>query len=219
MYATIMQMTQVFTIRHGETPWNAEGRLQGHANIPLAPKGLAQAKALAQSLKDHEFTAIYSSDLDRAFQTAECIALHHNIPIKIDARLREKNLGVFQSLTRPEISQHYPEEFEKYQSNNPDYQVPQGESNRQFYQRCIDCFDEIAIRHMGEKVLVVAHGGVLGNLFKYTVGIPLEMPRRFELLNTSLNIFTHKQETWILESWGNLSHLQHIPQNHSLDDL
>ncbi len=89
MYATIMQMTQVFTIRHGETPWNAEGRLQGHANIPLAPKGLAQAQALAQSLKNHEFTAIYSSDLDRAFQTAECIALHHNIPIKIDARLRE----------------------------------------------------------------------------------------------------------------------------------
>lgn len=215
----MQSMTQLFTIRHGETPWNTEGRLQGHANIPLAPKGLAQAQALAQSLKDQAFTAIYSSDLDRAYQTAECIALHHRIPIKIDARLREKNLGVFQGLTREEIAQQLPDEFAIYQQNNPDYQVPEGESNRQFFQRCIDCFDEIALRHTGEKVLVVAHGGVLGNLFKYTVGIPLEMPRRFELLNTSLNIFTHKHATWILESWGNLSHLQHFPQNHSLDDL
>jgi probable phosphoglycerate mutase len=215
-----MQLTQLFTIRHGETPWNAEGRLQGHVNIPLAPKGFQQAHALAKSLKSYQFSAIYSSDLDRAYQTAECIAALHNIPIRTDVRLREKNLGVFQGLTRSEIAQHFPEEFQKYEKNHPDYQVPQGESNRQFFQRCIHCFEDIAQQHLGEKILVVAHGGVLGNFFKYTVGVPLEMPRRFELLNTSLNIFTHKQGMWVLESWGNLSHLQQASQNHqSLDDL
>lgn len=210
-----MQPTQVFVVRHGETTWNQEGRLQGHNDSPLTTKGIAQAKALGENLKNHEFDAIYSSDLPRARNTAEHIATEKHCHIKLDVELRERNLGIFQGFTRAELMLKYPQQAKRYMDFEPDFVIPQGESLTQFRQRCMRCFNRIAEAHPEGKILVVTHGGVLTNLFKTVVGIPLETQRNFVLLNTSLNVFSYKQGQWMLETWGDLNHLQNL---NAMDD-
>lgn len=207
---------QVFLVRHGETLWNLQGRMQGFSDSPLTDVGIAQAAALAESLKNHSFSIIYSSDLSRAAQTAEQVALRQGKQVFLDTRLREKNLGIFQGLTQSEIAQQFPQEYTLYKTNKADYVVPQGESGKQFFDRTISFFKELPEKHVsGSCILVVAHGGVLTNFFKYTQGIPLETPRHFTILNTSLNVFSYKENHWLLERWGDLSHLSYL---RSLDD-
>ncbi|OQW95963.1 MAG: hypothetical protein BWK79_00525 [Beggiatoa sp. IS2] len=210
-----MQTTQIFLTRHGETQWNSERRMQGHLDSPLTAVGIAQARALANNLKDYHFSALYSSDLVRAYQTAQYIAETTSLEILVDSRLRERNLGLFQGLTTQELAEKSPQAFQSYQ-NNPDFVVPEGESARQFFSRCVICLNEIARKHPREQVLVVAHGGVLNQFFRYVLNIPLEIPRKFSIFNTSLNIFSYQSESWMLESWGNLAHLQSL---RTLDEL
>jgi probable phosphoglycerate mutase len=202
-----MQVTRLFLVRHGESQWNVEGRIQGHLDSLLTTVGLAQAEALAESLKAHTFSALYSSDLNRAYETARCIAKRKDQDILVDVRLRERNLGIFQGFTRPELETRFPEEAAYYKTQ-VDYVVPQGESSRQFYKRCVTCFEELRQKYLGGSILVVTHGGVLGMFLKYVFNIPLEAPRRFEILNTSINIFSYKQDHWVLEVWGSLAHLR-----------
>ncbi|NJO15125.1 MAG: histidine phosphatase family protein [Thioploca sp.] len=202
-------MTKIFLIRHGETRWNSEHRIQGHIDSPLTPVGLAQAQALAQRLQAQTFAALYSSDLGRAYQTAQCLAQTTGLHILVDQRLRERNLGCLQGLTRSEAQQQFPQEYQLYKTLDPDYLIPAGESLRQFRQRCIICLEELAQQHPGEQVLVVSHGGVLINVFKHTLHLPYDMPRWFEIFNTSLNVFSYnKEDHWRLETWGDVSHWQ-----------
>lgn len=210
-----MKPTQVFVVRHGETTWNKEKRLQGHLDSELTAKGIAQAKALGENLKEHDFDAIYASDLTRTRLTAENVASEKHCPITLDPQLRERNLGIFQGYTRQELAEKFPEHAVPYLNNEPDYQIPQGETLRQFCQRTMDCFNKLVMQHKQGKILVVTHGGVLTCLFKKVVGVPLNTPRHFVLLNTSLNVFSYHKGDWTLESWGDLSHLQNMP---ALDD-
>lgn len=203
-------VTRIFLIRHGETLWNSEHRIQGHIDSPLTPTGLAQAQALAQRLQAQTFAALYSSDLGRAYQTAQCLAQTTHLPILVDQRLRERNLGCLQGLTRSEAQQQFPKEYQLYQTLDPDYLIPNGESLRQFRQRCISCLEELIKQHPGQRILVVSHGGVLINVFKHTLHLPYDMPRWFEIFNTSLNVFSYKEDHWRLETWGDVSHYQYI---------
>ena len=95
-------ITEFIVVRHGETAWNAQGRIQGHLDSPLNEEGLAQALLVGDRLAREPFAHLYSSDLGRALQTAQPIADHSGRPARIDARLRERNLGVFQGLTGAE---------------------------------------------------------------------------------------------------------------------
>jgi len=210
-----MQTTQIFLTRHGETQWNVERRMQGHSDSPLTTMGIAQANALANYLKGYPFSALYSSDLSRAYQTAQAIAATTSLEILTDLRLRERNLGIFQGLTTQELIEKFPQALQNYQ-NNSDFVVPSGESTRQFFNRCVVCMNEIARQHLGGKVLIVAHGGVLNQFFRYVLNIPLESPRKFSIFNTSLNVFSYQNENWILDSWGNLEHLRSL---NALDEL
>jgi probable phosphoglycerate mutase len=210
-----MQTTQIFLTRHGETGWNAEQRMQGHLDSPLTATGIAQAQALANSLVGQRFSALYSSDLGRAYRTAQYLAEVVSLEILTDSRLREKKLGLFQGLTRSELIERFPQEFRNYQ-DDPNFVVPEGESTTQFFDRCVICFNDIARQHPREKVLVVTHGGVLNQFFRYVLNIPLDAPRKFSIFNTSLNIFSYQNESWTLESWGNLNHLQSLK---TLDEL
>lgn len=201
-------VTHLFVIRHGETLWNTEEKMQGHLDSPLTEKGLSQIQSLAETLQFYQFVAIYTSDLPRAYHTAQRIAEKHQQPVLTDYRLREKNLGIFQGLSRQEILLKYPEEYQQYQLNTVNYAVPQGESTQQFFDRCVGCFEELVYKHNGERILVVTHGGVLGCLFRHVVSIPLNTPRHFSIHNTSINTFSHHIERgWSLQSWGNISHL------------
>jgi len=205
-----MTQTQLILIRHGETAWNLEHRMQGHLDSPLTDNGIAQAKALAQRLRTQSFSALYSSDLGRAYQTAQYIAETTGLTIQVKLELRERNLGDFQGLTRQEIGQLHPEEYANFQAASPDYVVPNGESLKQFRQRCVACFEQLVHQHVDEKILIVTHGGVLVNFLKHTLGLPYQTPRYFDISNTSINIFSYRDNQWFLTTWGDVSHYQQI---------
>ncbi len=202
-----MERTQVIIVRHGQTEWNIANIRQGHLDSPLTEEGIAQAKALARRLTRERFSALYSSDLGRAMQTARIIAQATEHEVIPDSRLRERHLGIFQGLVSGEIKEKYPEEYKLHRSLGPDYVIPGGESIRQQVARNIAYLNEIAVKHSGETIVVITHGGVLSGLFRHTFSIPFEAPRRFEFTNAGLNVFVYEQGSWFLQTWGDLSHL------------
>ena len=202
-----MQRTQLIIVRHGETEWNIKSIRQGNLDSRLTEKGMAQANALAQRLARESFTALYSSDLGRAVQTAEEVASVTGHEIITDPRLRERHLGIFQGLSGEEIKQKHPEEYKLHRSLGPDYVIPGGESVKQQVTRNIAYLNEIGSKHLGETIVVVTHGGVISGLFRHTLSIPFNAPRRFEFTNAGLNIFAYEEGDWFLLTWGDVSHL------------
>lgn len=205
------QPTRIILIRHGETAWNAERRLQGHIDIALNAEGERQAEALAGALANERFDAIVSSDLKRAHQTAGAVARLHGVAVDTDPTLRERCYGGFEGLLYAEIEQRYPVEFAAWQSRDIDSTMPDGERRaetfRQFYQRSIDGILAWANRYPGGTVAVVAHGGVLECAYRAAMGLSLETPRSFKVMNASINRFTTQPGKLVLQSWGEVSHL------------
>lgn len=203
-----MGSTTVIIVRHGETLWNRERRMQGQTDSVLSDLGRAQARALGARMARITFTALYTSDLTRAYDTARHIAEHSGHAIVADARLRERAFGVFEGLTRDEIARRYPQEYALFESRDPDHVIPGGESARQFMARSLGCLDEIAARHRGETAVVVTHGLVLDIVWRRATGAALATPRPLPLLNASLNFFRLNGSRWELEAWGDVSHLE-----------
>jgi probable phosphoglycerate mutase len=203
-----MDRTKMIVVRHGETEWNIKGIRQGHLDSRLTAKGLAQAKALGARLEREKFTALYSSDLGRAVDTAREIAKFTGHPIIADARLRERHLGIFQGLNAEEISAKYPDERRLMRSEGPGYVIPGGESMVQQVERNIACLNDLAAKHRGEQIVVVTHGGVVSGFFRHTLEISLEAPRRFEFVNAGVNVFAREDDNWMLLTWGDISHLE-----------
>lgn len=202
-----MQRTQLIIVRHGQTEWNIKGIRQGHLDSPLTGRGLAQAKALGQRLAREKFSVLYSSDLGRAVETAREIVSVTGHQIVTDERLRERHLGIFQGLNADEINERYPEERRLLRTSGPGYVIPGGESMIQQVERNVAFFDSLAVRHAGETIVVVTHGGVVSGFFRHTLAIPLDAPRRFEFVNAGLNVFAHEDGNWMLLTWGDVSHL------------
>jgi 2,3-bisphosphoglycerate-dependent phosphoglycerate mutase len=209
------QPTTIIALRHGETEWNRIGRQQGHQDSPLTPLGRQQAQAMADALVGRSVQAIYSSDLGRARETADIIAGRLGLPVCTDVRLRERNLGILEGHTMASFAEEHPTDARALKSGDPDYVIPGGESARQRSVRNIGFVDSISQAHAGGTVLIVAHGGVLNSFFRRAVGLPLEVPRQFSLLNAAINTFTVAGSEWRLVTWGDVSHLHGIP---TLDD-
>ncbi|WP_338867382.1 histidine phosphatase family protein [Myxococcus stipitatus] len=200
--------TELILLRHGETEWNALGLLQGHLDSPLSTEGLRQADALAARLSTLSFSALYSSDLGRALETARRIATRTGHEVHPDARLRERGLGLLEGLTREEARQRHPEIFGEYATNAPDYVVPGGESSAQRLSHAVQCLGDVGKRHPGERVVVVTHGGVLSSFFRHSLGIPPNTPRAFSVRNACWNQFDYHQGAFTLVTWGDLTHLR-----------
>jgi probable phosphoglycerate mutase len=201
-------MSQLILIRHGETEWNRERRMQGHADSPLSEKGLRQAILLAQRMKKIEFKAFYSSDSGRAAETARFITDATGRPVLLEPRLRERNFGVFEGLTGPEMQERHPEAYARFKNREPDYVVPGGESARAFRDRALACLAEIATRHENELVVVVTHGLVCDVAYRAAYGLDLMAPRNFELVNAGINRFRFDGAAWHCEVWGDAGHLE-----------
>ncbi len=200
--------TRICLVRHGETAWNAERRLQGHTDIPLNDTGLAQARATAVSLAGERFDAVYSSDLTRARQTVEAITAGNGLTPGLDAGLRERHYGSFQALTYDEARTRFPADYQRFESRDPDFVFPQGgESLRSFAGRIHTALERIVRTHQGGTVLVVTHGGVLDVAHRLATGKPLEAPRDFTIPNAALNWIGHDGETWSLIAWAEQRHL------------
>lgn len=203
--------TTVLLIRHGETPWNAVRRLQGHIDIPLNAEGQRQADAMGRALQGETLSAIVASDLQRARQTAQALASHHALPVQSDAQLRERCYGAFEGLLYADIEQRYPLEYAAWQARHVDALMPPGErigeSFRQFYRRVVDGITAWAGRHDGQTIALVAHGGVLECAYRAATGMALDSPRNFAVKNASINRLSFSDGKLTLLDWGDVAHL------------
>lgn len=200
---------RICLVRHGETPWNAERRLQGHLDVPLNEVGLVQAEATARSLAEHRFAAIYASDLTRALQTAAPSARACRLEARPTPALRERHYGAFQGLTYAEAADRYPDAYHRFKAREPEFSFPGGgESLLVFAARIGSVLTDLASRHRGEQILVVTHGGVLDIAHRLASRLPLEAPRDFPILNAALNWLDYDGEDWHLLAWAEQQHLE-----------
>jgi probable phosphoglycerate mutase len=200
-------MTQILLVRHGETLWNQQGRMQGQHDSPLTATGLHQARRLARRLAQTAFAALYSSDLGRAHQTARCIADETGHEVVAEQGLRERNFGIFEGLTNAEIKLRYPQDHELFAKRDPHYVMAGGESAAQFMARAVGTLDRIAGAHNGDTIVVVTHGLVLDALYRTACNMALEIPRGFPLLNCSLNTFRRSPAGWQVVNVCDVGHL------------
>ena len=202
-----MAEARVVLIRHGETEWNREGRIQGyHADSPLTASGHAQALLPAECLASEAFDALHSSDAGRTRQTATPICAATGLEVVYDATLRERNYGLFEGRTYREVEREYPEAFQKFRTRDPYYVPPNGESAVQFRDRVVAALERIAEGAAGG-VAVITHGGVLGMMYRHVTGTPLDSKRSYSLHNASINRFLYSDKRWLLEIWGDIAHL------------
>jgi probable phosphoglycerate mutase len=201
--------TRLLVIRHGETAWNAEHRIQGHLDIPLSAAGLHQAGRLAERLAEESIAAIYSSELARAWLTAAPLAARHGLDIIAEPRLRERSFGVFEGLTLEEISTQHPEGFGRWRQRNPDWAIEGGESGRQLIDRVLQAVHDIVTRHSRQTVALVTHGGVLDVIYRVARGLSWDAPREHQMLNASINRLDAVAPPLALSivGWSDVAHL------------
>ncbi|MEE2659577.1 MAG: histidine phosphatase family protein [Candidatus Latescibacterota bacterium] len=207
-----MAVSEIVYIRHGQTEFNTRRIYQGQLDSPLTVEGIEQAELLRPRIAQLATApTLYSSDLGRARHTAELIATPGYHKLAEEVGLRERNYGIFQGTGKSEIETKYPEEWARYQSSNPDYEIPGGESMRQFLERVLYAVNCLADRHEGQRIVAVAHGGTLAALAKHILGVPIDAPRRFDMGNTSLSFFMRSNGEWKIRTLGELAHLGDLP--------
>ena len=204
-----MQATRILAIRHGETAWNVDTRIQGHLDIPLNDTGLQQARWLAQALAERdELHAIYASDLARAHVTAQTIAEAVGLAVTTHRGLRERSFGDFQARTFAEIEAELPEHAHHWRKRTPEWTPPgNGESLLALRERVLATVDALAARHMGEQIVLVAHGGVMDVLYRAATRLDLQATRTWLLPNTAVNRLLWTPEGLSLVGWADTSHL------------
>jgi probable phosphoglycerate mutase len=211
-------MTEIWLVRHGETPWNVVRRVQGWEDIGLNENGIAQAQSLARHVKQlnaagTRLDAIYSSDLKRAHHTASIVADAVGLTVEIEAGVRERHFGVLQGLIYHEMDQHEPEAAKVWRSRDPDAALPKGESLGVFHTRVIDAVNQLAHKHVGERVMVVSHGGAMDIIWRHASQVSLQATREAPLLNASINRLRISPERWEILSWGEIAHLEGAAQS------
>lgn len=207
MHDSSCQTTRFCIIRHGETEWNAERRIQGQIDIGLNDTGRRQALAAGRWLRAADITALYASDLRRAWDTAAEIGQALGLQAVAAPELRERRYGVFEGLTYAEAARRFPEGYAAFEGRNADYDFENGESLKVMYARVTGKLSELAALHSGQIVAVVVHGGVLDVINRFVRGNPLEMARDFLIPNAGINWISVCDGQWSVESWGETGHL------------
>jgi broad specificity phosphatase PhoE len=167
-------MARLILIRHGETDWNVEGRWQGHADVPLNARGRAQAESIAQSLTGAGLAAIYASDLERAWETAEPLARAAGLEVRQDPRLREIDQGEWQGLLVTEIQARYADEFRRRRENPLEVAPPGGETAAQVRDRVLAAVQDVLRAHPGQNVAIVSHGLAVAVILAHFRKAPVE---------------------------------------------
>ena len=202
------QPTRICLVRHGETEWNAERRIQGQIDIGLNETGQRQAVAAGRWLQRAGIVALYSSDLKRAWTTAQAIGAAIGLVPTPAPEMRERRYGVFEGLTYDEAKEKYPDGYGAFEGRNADYAFENGESLKAMFARVTGKLQQIAAAHPGQNVVVVLHGGVLDVINRFVRGNPLEMPRDFLIPNAGINWVSVIDGAWHLDTWGETDHLE-----------
>ena len=200
-------MGTLIIVRHGETEWNAEGRIQGHTDIGLSENGAQQARSLGQRLADRQIDVAYSSDLKRTSETARLALGHRNVVLNETPRLREYHKGIFEGMTLTEIQTQFPDEYPKYLEKDLSYAPEGGETTRDVSTRMASIFQEIKAKHLDETVLVVSHGGALRAAMVSLLGMPLEGNWSFVFGNCGLTMVDTFADNAVLRLFNDTSHL------------
>ena len=198
--------TKLYLVRHGETLWNVEDKMQGVKDSPLTEKGIEHARSLGSSIKNLSMgiDKIYASDLGRAFTTAELIGKTLELDIYKDERLRERNMGIFEGYSWDYVREHYPQEFEKTVSDDNDYRIPEGETKNEYIAKVSSFLDYIGKQHEGEKILAVTHRGFINFALRIILSIPLNAKMGAVVNNTLLAGFVYRKGKWLLERFGDV---------------
>ncbi|MDR2187115.1 MAG: histidine phosphatase family protein [Azonexus sp.] len=202
-----MPETRLCLVRHGETAWNIEKRLQGQIDVALNATGLRQAEAAGRWLAGSRIDALYSSDLQRAWQTAAAIGRALGLEPMVEPALRERRYGVFEGLTHDEAERADAAGHAALVARDPDYALGHGESLNMLYARVAKGIQRLAARHPGATVLAVTHGGVLDIVNRFVRGSPLDTPRDFLIPNAGINWVTCRAGRWSIVTWGETAHL------------
>ena len=195
-------MIELIVVRHGETDWNRIRRLQGHTDIALNANGREQADRLRDALADERIAAIHASDLSRAVETARPIATRLGLPIRTDARLRERHYGVLEGKTFPEIVEAYPDEAERLRTRDAEHTMPGGESQRTFFHRVVDAVTAITGAQQRGPILIVTHGGVLDMLHRSATGLALDAERACPIPNAVVNRLAFDDGRFVVRAWA-----------------
>ncbi len=207
-----ISMTKIWLIRHGQTEWNLAGRYQGQSDIELSAKGVRQAELLAEHLAieniDH-IDAVYASDLKRAMKTAACIAKKAGCELQLEPALRELNFGVWEGKTYAAITEQWPEVMHTFFARPDLLVIPEGETFAQLQQRAAKKLEQIARRHAGGSVVIVAHGAIIRTLLAYVLHLPLRYLWSFRQDNTAVNMLHYTDENgWLVELMNSTAHLR-----------
>ena len=203
-----MEATRIIAVRHGETSWNADSRIQGQKDIELNETGRWQASRVGKALKGEKISAVYSSDLGRAHETAKPIAEAAGIAVIPNEGLRERSFGIFEGKTFDEIRETWPDHAHNWRKRLPEWAPPEGgESLLQLRARVTQTMQDLAARHPGEQIVVVAHGGVLDTLYRVATGQEVNSPRTWQLPNGAINRLLWTPQGFTLVGWSDTQHL------------
>jgi len=186
--------TTVLLIRHGETEWNTLGKFQGCTDIDLSKEGIKQAGLLNNRLKGN-FDYIYTSPLSRAFETANILASDTNKEVIVAPEIREINFGEWEGLTVHEIAEKYPEVFKAWRTDKKESYICGGDSSiHNATNRAKKCILDIVSKHKGEKIAIVAHGGIIKAALIGIFGWDMTMYHKMALGNTCINTLTFNDD-------------------------
>jgi len=206
-----MSATRIIAIRHGETAWNVDTRLQGHLDIGLNERGQWQARRAAQALADEDIAAIYTSDLSRARATAQAIADQNVNPaarqVHPHTGLRERGFGIFEGQTYAQINLDWPEESRRWRQRDPHFAPQGGETLTQLRERVTATVNALASQHVGEQIVLVAHGGVMDALYRLATHVAIDAPRSWDLGNAAINRLLWTPDGLTLVGWSDTRHL------------
>ena len=197
-------------VRHGETESNAVKKFMGQLDSPLSARGRDQAAAVSARLGRTHIDAIYTSDLGRAAATAAQIAAACKLPVVTDARLRERNAGIFQGLSHAEAREQFPAEYAETEDPTPESAIPGGESAVHVRTRFVPFLDEVCQRHAGQTVILVTHGAFIRTVLWHLLQSSYAITRWARVDNTSITIIRKERGRWILQTWNDTGHVQDL---------
>ncbi|MCX8098552.1 MAG: histidine phosphatase family protein [Casimicrobiaceae bacterium] len=182
-------MRQLLMIRHGETAWNREERIQGQLDAPLNERGRAQAQALAQALAREldETVCLVASDLSRARDTAEPLGELLSVPIALEPRFRERHFGALEGRLHAEWRAEDPQGVERFRNGDPDYAPPGGEDSRALEARVVAAVEDWVGRGEAQTLVVVTHGGVVSAFYRWSERLGWFTPRTWSIPNASVS--------------------------------
>jgi 2,3-bisphosphoglycerate-dependent phosphoglycerate mutase len=203
------EAVRIIAVRHGQTAWNADARVQGRLDIDLNNVGRWQAERVAAALADETLHAIYSSDLARARDTAMPLAQQLGLPVNLEEGLRERGFGAFEGKTFAQIEAEQPDGARRWRERDLHFRPGgHGESLTALYERVVSTVSRLAQAHAGQHIAVFAHGGVMDMLYRAASRIPLEAPRTWQLPNTAINRLLYNGEGFALVGWSDVAHLE-----------